>query len=187
MRILGGGRLRIGAREHSPLAPYAAGMCDVPVLIPIREPVGTIASWFLFRDEKLDPEKIRLYVDSYTKWLTFVDLHRSRKTSFVVPFEVFTVQPEVILMSNFVDEMIYSPAVPVQVDEVLEILQRKEADERGPAYVKTASLPVELRFEQSERVRSLFEQPCVASALQKAHTAYLRLRDSEPTWSSAAS
>ena len=182
LRLVGGSSTRVGEREHSPLVPYVANRSDLPVVIPIREPVSTIASWFVFRGEELTTERLRAYVESYTRWFRFVHRYRSAQKSVVVPFEVLTKEPDEVLSHHVVQQAIDSPTASIHPEEVLQSLQHKETRERGTAFVEKASLPVEERRGMNERVVEFLEQPGLAAEVEQAQVAYLDLQLSEPSW-----
>lgn len=167
--------LRIGVREHNPLVVYAARRYSLPVLIPVRDPKMTVASWALFNDVAPEDKILLRFIRGYTQWHNFVIRYRDRDFSAIVPFEVLTRDPNYLIHSlNVLGDFGFS-LITVNGDAVLEDLENSERIERGDLFNTRGSVPRNASAKRREEYLEVLGKPHFAHELGKAQTAYSTL------------
>jgi len=169
------GRLRIGSREHSPLISPIASGAGVPVIIPVREPVGTLASWLVFRASQGSHDRIDAYLASFRDWYRFVHRYRDPRTSVVVAFDDFTRDVNSLFTSKVVQFLDQNGVSPLDDSDVLADLEDAEKEGRGTAFDATASLPVNARAEEKRHARDQLLSDRHSRRLHEAMDAYRAL------------
>lgn len=175
-----------GRLTHSALDVLRLARSGATVVVPVRDPLPTCASWMVRADAYANVDFARRTLRSYSAWYRAVARVAKGHSLVIADFRSFTADPADLAARPALAPLIDLTAVSALED--FEARLRADLDETPaqgagldgvPGY-QMLSLPHEDRRELGEIAAEILQRAELAGELRSAETAYLRLGDPLP-------